>query len=175
MRFIVLLLFLTHITLLADPDSRAVRLMQTEQRVALVIGNNNYQGVLSKLKNPVNDASAIKGILQNRGFRVIYIENATKREMRTKLNDFYKEISRGGVGLLYFAGHGIEVEGKNYIIPTDAQLGDKIDAEFEAIALNRITKKIVKLLSDYETKPESLNRIIRLCLNNVKIENTWSD
>jgi len=126
-------------------DDRAVRVsikMKNEQRVALVMGNNEYTGVLSKLRNPINDARAIKSILESRGFEVIYQENGTKREMRNSLKKFYTKIKRGGVGFFYFSGHGIEFDGQNYLIPIDAKLDDKSDAEFEAIALNKITKKM---------------------------------
>jgi len=142
----VILLLLASILLQAElpwgEDSRAVRIMQSERRIALIIGNSNYRGILSKLKNPVNDARAIKRLLEQRNFNVIYIENATKREMKDKLHNFYTKIQKGGVGLLYFAGHGIEVESQNYIIPIDANIQDKDDIEFEAFALNRITKKM---------------------------------
>lgn len=126
-------------------QSRAVKVKTNtnqEQRVALVIGNNDYQGVLSKLSNPVNDARAIKGMLEQRGFRVIYNENGTKRGMKKSLDEFYSSISQGGVGMFYFSGHGIEVDGQNYLIPVDAKIDAKSDTEYEAIALNRITKRM---------------------------------
>jgi len=126
-------------------DNRAVKIQGTtnqEQRVALVIGNNNYQGVLSKLSNPINDAKSIKNILEKRGFQVIYREDTTKREMRSSLNQFYMTIKKGGVGMFYFSGHGIEVDGQNYLIPIDAKITAKSDTEFEAIALNKVTKRM---------------------------------
>lgn len=130
----------------AHAEERAVKINsnanQSEQRVALIIGNNNYQGVLSKLSNPVNDARAVKDILKKRGFRVIYVENTTKREMKKSLNKFYTAIQRGGVGMFYFSGHGIEVDGQNYLIPIDAKIEAKSDTEFEAIALNRVTRRM---------------------------------
>ncbi|HHB93577.1 MAG TPA: caspase family protein [Campylobacterales bacterium] len=117
--------------------------MQTEQRVALVIGNNNYQGDrLPKLINPINDAMAIKNILEHKGFDVIYQEDGGIREMRKVLSTFYKKIAKGGVGFFYFSGHGIEVEGQNYIIPIDAKIEEKSDTEYEAIALGKITKRM---------------------------------
>jgi len=126
-------------------DNRGLKIQGTankEQRVALVIGNNDYQGVLSKLNNPINDAKSIKNMLEKRGFKVIYVENTTKKSMRNSLNKFYAIIKKGGVGMFYFSGHGIEVDGQNYLIPVDAKIGAKSDTEFEAIALNRITKRM---------------------------------
>ena len=145
MRYFILLLISTlYFTLYAD--NRAVKIKNSsrnvEQRVALVIGNNDYRGVLSKLSNPVNDARSMRKILKQRGFRVIYSENTTKRGMRNSLNQFYSAIKGGGVGMFYFSGHGIEVDGQNYLIPVDAKIEAKSDTEFEAIALNRITKRM---------------------------------
>ena len=140
-----LIIFLLLIGFFAQADDRAVRVsnkIEREQRVALVIGNNDYQGVLSKLRNPINDAMAIKKILQSRGFEVIYKEDSIKREMKSILKRFYEKIGAGGVGLFYFSGHGIEVDGQNYLIPIDAKIDEKSDAEFEAISLNKITKKM---------------------------------
>jgi len=137
--------FFLLILLFAEADDRAVKVSTKaikEQRVALVMGNNEYRGVLSKLRNPINDAKSIKEVLESRGFDVIYKENITKKGMKLILNKFYEKIQKGGVGLFYFSGHGIEVDGQNYLIPIDAKLDEKSDAEFEAISLNKITKKM---------------------------------
>jgi len=145
MRYFIIFL-ITTLYFTAYADNRAVKIksnsQNSEQRVALVIGNNNYRGVLSKLSNPINDAKSMKDILQQRGFRVIYSEDTTKREMRDSLNRFYSAIKKGGVGMFYFSGHGIEVDGQNYLVPVDAKIEAKSDTEFEAIALNRITKRM---------------------------------
>jgi uncharacterized caspase-like protein len=131
-----------------NSSSRAVKInntttsMSQEKRVALVIGNNNYQGVMSKLSNPVNDAKSIRDILSRRGFDVIYREDVSKKSLRDSLGKFYSKISKGGVGMLYFSGHGLEVDGQNYLIPVDANIKAKSDTEFEAIALNKITKRM---------------------------------
>ena len=118
---------------------------QQEQRVALVIGNNNYSGMLSKLHNPINDALAMKNVLEQKGFKVIYGKNSTKKEMNQKLEMFYASIKKGGIGMFYFAGHGIEVEGQNYLIPTDSKIKEKSDTEDEALNLNKITKHMQKI------------------------------
>jgi len=115
---------------------------RVEQRIALVIGNNEYKGHLSKLNNPINDAQAIRDILEERGFEVIYIEDSSKKSMRENLTKFYSKIQKGGVGMFYFSGHGIEVEGQNYLIPTDAKIEAKSDTEYEAVALAKITKRM---------------------------------
>ena len=130
------------------PKNRPIKLnipMEKEKRVALVIGNNNYNGVMVKLRNPINDAKAIKKVLERGGFTVIYKEDITKKEGARVLKDFYTKIRGGGVGMFYFSGHGIEVDGENYLIPVDAKLSEKSDVEFEALSLNKITKKMQNL------------------------------
>ena len=120
--------------------------LANENKIALVIGNNNYMGNLPSLDNAVKDAEDIKAILaiKSRGFKVKLLRNATKKKMRNAFKNFYKQISRGGVGLLYFAGHGIEFEGKNYLVPIDADMSDSDDAQDEAISLNSIVRKMKK-------------------------------
>jgi len=113
-----------------------------EQRIALVVGNNDYSGRISKLNNPINDARSIKAILEKRGFEVIYLEDGGKKSIRNSLEKFYKKIKKGGVGMFYFSGHGIEVDGKNYLVPIDAKIEEKSDTEYEAVALNKITKRM---------------------------------
>ncbi|CAA6823813.1 MAG: Unknown protein [uncultured Sulfurovum sp.] len=119
--------------------------MKTENRVALVIGNNAYQRPLTVLNNTINDAKAIQSILVKRGFKVIYRENVSHRAFDRALEEFYRQLGHGGVGLLYFSGHGLEFDGQNYLIPTDAKIGAKSDTKYEAIALNKITHRIQKI------------------------------
>ncbi len=81
--------------------------MRAEKRVALVIGNGTYDG--SPLRNPVNDARAMARALRELGFGVIAPENATQREMRLAIIRFGDRFRGGGVGLFFFAGHGVQV------------------------------------------------------------------
>ncbi len=142
----IIYIFILFSLLFIYANDRGVRItskMRTEQRVALVIGNNNYIGDrLPKLLNPINDARAIRDILKNKNFDVIYQEDGTLREMRKILSKFYKRVEKGGVGFFYFSGHGIEVAGQNYLIPIDAKIEDKSETEYEAVALGRITKRM---------------------------------
>ena len=98
---------------------------KSEQRVALVIGNKDYSS-LNPLKNPINDARALRDILSKKRFNVIYLENASQMEMEDAIDKFGYKIKNGkGVGLFYYAGHGMEVDGVNYLIPTDARVPSK--------------------------------------------------
>jgi len=137
---IILLLALSTFSLQADRGLK-LKKMQEEQRVALVIGNANYEK-LATLKNPINDARAMRRALQKRGFSVMYKENASKREMKKLIKKFTYKLKAGGVGLYYFAGHGVNVSGQNYLVATNSDLDSKSDVEYEAYALNRITKKM---------------------------------
>lgn len=113
-----------------------------DKRVALVIGNSDYQHA-SRLPNPVNDAGAVSILLQSAGFEVVETRNdLTNREMRRIVNDFTDKTRGADIAVVFFAGHGIEVGGNNYLIPTDAALARDIDVEDEAISLERILKVI---------------------------------
>lgn len=93
-----------------------------ERRTALLIGNNAYQK--APLVNPVNDAQAMAAKLGALGFTVTKLENASKGQMSEAIRNFGNAIKGGGVGLFYFAGHGIQANGENFLIPVDADIQD---------------------------------------------------
>lgn len=138
---ILMTLLFGMVSLHAQRGLKLTKEIRDEQRVALVIGNNKYKN-LSKLKNPVNDARAMRSILQKRGFKVIYKENASKRQMKKLLKDFAYKLKGGGTGLYYFAGHGVNVDGENFLVGVDSIMDDKDEVEYETLALNFITKKM---------------------------------
>src|SRR5882757_8276443 len=109
-----------------------------DKRVALVIGNSNYQNVVA-LTNPANDAAAITEMLKKASFEVVESRRDLKyMEMRRALRDFTDKARGADIAVIYFAGHGLEVDGVNYVVPVDATLERDIDVDDEAIALNRI-------------------------------------
>jgi uncharacterized caspase-like protein len=109
-----------------------------EKRVALVIGNSAYQNV-SRLANPVNDSDAMSATFNDAGFDVVDLKRDLKaNEMRRALRDFSDKVRDADVAIVYFAGHGIEIDGINYVIPVDATLERDIDAFDEAIPLDRL-------------------------------------
>jgi uncharacterized protein (TIGR02145 family) len=123
---------------MANTDDRALKMMKSEQRVALVIGNNEYEHKrLSNLQNPVNDARSMKSKLQELGFKVIYGENLRVRDMDRKLDAFTGDLKHGGVGLFFFAGHGVEHNGINYLMGKDSIVDDKNDVKYESLPLNK--------------------------------------
>jgi len=109
-----------------------------EKRVALVIGNSAYQNV-TPLTNPANDANAITATLKGAGFDVVDSRRDLKAsEMKRALRDFSDKARDADIAVVYYAGHGIEIDGTNYLIPTDAMLERDIDALDEAVALDRV-------------------------------------
>ena len=111
-----------------------------ERRIALVIGNGAYQS--APLRNPVNDASDIADSLERLGFSVSLKTDANQRKMKQAIRVFGKQLRNGGVGLFYFAGHGIQVKGTNYLIPIGAEIESEGDVEFEAVDAGRVLAKM---------------------------------
>ena len=108
----------------------------TEQRIALVIGNSAYSS--GPLKNPVNDAAAMATQLQKLGFTVILKKNANLRGMEDALTDFGDRLKRGGVGLFFYAGHGLQVGGANYLVPIGARISRESDIRYETLDAGKI-------------------------------------
>jgi hypothetical protein len=111
----------------ARPASDAVN----ETRVALVIGNGTY--AVGRLNNPVLDARAMAATLTGLGFEVLAHENLSYRDMRRAVAEFGERIANGGVGLFYYSGHGLQVNGKNYLLPVDADIKNERYVAAEAI------------------------------------------
>jgi Flp pilus assembly protein TadD len=100
-------------------------------RTALVIGNGSYKD--SPLVNPTNDARDVAQALTRVGFEVIHKENLTQSEMKMAIREFGEKLKNGGVGLFYYAGHGMQVEGRNYLIPIGTSLTHENEVEYEAV------------------------------------------
>jgi hypothetical protein len=107
-----------------------------EQRTALVIGNGSYS--TGPLKNPVNDATDMASALKQAGFTVILKKNARLQEMEDAIENFGNRLKRGGVGLFYFAGHGFQVNGVNYLIPIGANINKESDVKYLSVDANKI-------------------------------------
>src|SRR4051812_8602265 len=109
-----------------------------EKRVALVLGNSNYQNV-APLANPVNDSSKIAATQKDVGFDVVDSRrDLAAAETRRALRDFADRARDADIAVVYYAGHGIEVDGANYLIPVDARLERDTDVYDEALSLERI-------------------------------------
>ena len=108
-----------------------VHAIADEPRAALVIGNANYQN--GALRNPVNDARAVAASLEKLGFKVLLRENLNREGLHQSIGEFGKLLKGGGVGLFYYAGHGMQIKGKNYLIPVDADIQHEDDIEFRGM------------------------------------------
>jgi uncharacterized protein YraI len=109
----------------------------SERRVALVIGNSDYQHA-TRLPNPQNDARAIGEKLTGIGFEVFLHENLGGQDFRVALGSFAEEALRADLAVVFYAGHGIEMGGRNYLIPIDAKMTSEATAQFEAVSLDGI-------------------------------------
>jgi hypothetical protein len=107
-------------------------------RIALIIGNAAYKD--SPLANPVNDATDIAAALQRVGFEVILRTNVSRPQMRAAVREFGESLRRKEVGLFYFAGHGIESRGKNFLIPVGANVASEFELEDEALDTNSVLR-----------------------------------
>jgi hypothetical protein len=115
---------------------------RAEKRVALVIGNGTYAKV-GKLPNPTRDADAMAALFRKAGFDVV----EAKRDlgfnaMHRALRDYSDQVRDADIAAIFYAGHGIEVNGTNYLIPVDATLERDIDVEIETVSLDRVTQML---------------------------------
>jgi uncharacterized caspase-like protein len=132
---------------LASPSSGPIvyRVVDTthgapERRTALVIGNVAYQE--NPRRTSVHDAVDMTANLGQLGFQVMELHDATKQRTDEAVTQFAHQLSSGGVGLFYFSGRGVEVRGRNYLLPVDARLGREADLEDQAVRLDAVLDRI---------------------------------
>jgi TPR repeat protein len=110
------------------------------QRLALVIGNGAYKD--SPLLNAANDARSIGQRLSEIGFKVTKLEDASLKEMNAAVRDFGDGLRKGGVGLFYYAGHGIQIRGRNFLVPVDADIKREDEVSYNSLDANSILDKM---------------------------------
>lgn len=132
-----------------------------ENRMALVIGNSNY--TVGPLKNPVNDAALMAETLRDAGFKVTHQEDLRYRELQRSVVIFGRELQAAGkdtVGLVFYAGHAVQADGENYVIPVDADIRDALDLEIQALPIDTLMRSL-------ETAGNRLNIVVLdACRNN---------
>lgn len=114
-------------------------------RLALVIGNSAYAASMGQLPNPANDAGAMAQALGALGFQVTLVKNADQKAMRRAISDFGQRLAKAGpgsTGLFFYAGHGIQAKGINYLIPTDANIQTQADVEMEAVGADAVLEQM---------------------------------
>ena len=114
--------------------------MATGKRLALVIGNGGYRD--APLKNPVNDARALAAGLSALGFEVLKGEDLGQRDMTRLIARFGERLAGHDVGMFFFAGHGIQIRGKNYLIPVDAQIASENSVRAEAVDVDAVLDQL---------------------------------
>ena len=148
----------------ASAQQRAIRpteqTLQFPTRQALVIGNSAYDHT-SRLRNPTNDARAISQTLSRLGFEVETLTDVNQRQMEQAINQFGDKLrNRRGVGLFYYAGHGMQVQGENYLLPIDINPRSAADIRYDAVPVG-------KLLGQMEEAANGMNLVILdACRNN---------
>ena len=108
--------------------------LRADDRIALMIGISDYRSIPS-LKNTVNDATDLSDTLKGIGFDVTTLINVSGQEMRAALDKFAFKAETADLALIYFAGHGVEVQGENFLIPVDADVSSNRDVQLQAVSL----------------------------------------
>ncbi|WP_347174244.1 caspase family protein [Polaribacter uvawellassae] len=144
-------------------ESKAVE--KTERKLALVIGCNEYEHA-GHLANPLNDAKDIKDKLTQLGFDVMQVENGTLKQMKIEIDNFGTELEKYDIGLFYFAGHGVQVNGLNYLIPIDANLKNERTVEYDCVRVDRV-------LSHMEASKNKVNLVVLDACRNNPFERSW--
>jgi uncharacterized caspase-like protein len=129
-----------------------------QKRVALLIGNSAY--ATAPLVNPANDAADLATALKARGFETTVALNTTKRELNARVRSFADQITPGTVALFYYAGHGMQVRGRNYILPVDARVQSEGDVVEQGVEIDSVLQRL-------EGKAAAINLVILdACRNN---------
>jgi hypothetical protein len=136
---------------LAPEDPRRVRLSAPAQRVALVIGNSQY--ATAPLRNPGNDAEAMARTLRQVGFVVTLLQDADQATIDHAVHTFSQRLSNENVGLFYFSGHGMQVHGKNYLLPVGAAITAEEDVQYRAVVADWVQERM-------EARRNALNILI---------------
>jgi hypothetical protein len=136
-----------------------------QKRLALLIGVSNYN-FANKLRNPLNDVNSMGSVLSKLGFEIIIYKDASFLEFKLALNEFGTKLNDYDIGLFYFAGHGIQVKGTNYLVPSDANPLNENQVEFDCINANQL----LSLMSDASNDTNFI--ILDACRNN-PFERSW--
>ena len=151
-------------TLRPQQEATTVAPASADTRVALLIGNSGYTD--APLKNPVNDARAMKQALEACGFQATLLEDAGKRKMEDAIRSFGERIRGGAVGLFYFAGHGVQAKGANYLIPVGARLESEVDVTYEGVDVGQVLDRM-------EAAKNGLNILILDACRNNPFARSW--
>jgi len=116
-----------------------------ERRVALVVGNATYNAASMSLANPRNDAEDISAALKELDFKVVTAVNATRRDIELKLQEFARLAVDADSALFFYAGHAMQYQGRNFLVPTDAQLEDEFSVRFQMVSLDEVNAALERV------------------------------
>ncbi len=136
-----------------------------DSRHALVIGNNDYQNA-RKLINPTNDANVMAQSLKKAGFEITLATDANLKAMKAAVREFVRSLPEDGIALIFFAGHGVEVKGQNYLIPVDADMAEEYEVPDETVSMNSILRGL-------EQAKTSLNILVLDCCRDDPYSRSW--
>src|SRR5262249_41009371 len=114
----------------------------SQTRTALVIGNAAYSEDIGPLQNPGNDATDMAATLRQLGFAVTLVRGATHQRMDEAVEDFSRQLRPGSVGVFYYAGHGAQVGGRNYLIPLGARITTEAVVPYHAVAAEEVLARM---------------------------------
>lgn len=113
-----------------------------ETRVALIIGNSDYKS--APLENPANDASDLANALEKRGFVVLVRENVGERGLKEAVDVFARHLKKGGIGLFFFAGHGVQLKDQNFLIPVDIGFDSEADITYKSVSAEYVLARMAE-------------------------------
>jgi len=157
-------LFLLTLNPIFAQSRRLVPLGANGKRVALVIGNDNYRNV-PKLSNAVNDARAMAQALRECGFEVKLVVDANFEQMGTSVDDFSKSLHRGDVALFYYSGHGMQVNGENYLAPVELVVDNESQVKYKSLNVGYVLEQMEGAGADLQIL------ILDACRNNPFVKN----
>lgn len=143
----------------------APRLIAQEARHALVIGNNAYLHA-RPLDNPTNDATSIAGSLEQVGFEVTLRTDTDLKSLKAAVREFVQKLPKGAVALVFYAGHGVQVKGQNYLIPIDAEMAEEYEVPDETLAMDTLMRGL-------EQAGTALNILILDCCRDDPYSRSW--
>jgi hypothetical protein len=154
--------FIVQLAALASTCWIGVGQALAENRLALVIGNSDYTSV-TVLPNPANDAKAMANFLSSAGFEVVQAPNLTQNDMRRTIGAFASKVAEKGpdtVALVFYAGHGLQVDGENFLVPVDAQIERETDVPLQSM-------RLADLMNALSSVPSKIRLVILdACRNN---------
>ncbi len=153
-------------TIKIEPETEDNGDIVSENRIALVVGIADYEHA-GTLSNPINDSEDIENKLTGLGFKVIRKTNLGLKELKIAIDEFGEELQNHNVCLFYFAGHAVQVSGKNYLFPIDANPKSERHVEYDCVDVNRILKD----MEYYNTRTNII--ILDACRDN-PFERSWS-